>query len=148
MLNCALQTLISTLLKSSTWILTLQGFTFPLWNGTLPCLPLKIWWMLFPRYQELRRAVRQFLALMWWHHHSSVITVLYLSRIQHRYHDNRKRTVHTLIIWCHCQINKPPFIWIKNNSSVSRNNCNLVNPFQVWKTKFLIMDAVSLTSFF
>lgn len=30
---------------------------------------------------------------MWWHHHSSVITVLYLSDIQHRYHDNRKRTV-------------------------------------------------------
>lgn len=34
---------------------------------------------------------------MWWHHHSSVITVLYLSDIQHRYHDNRKRTVQSHI---------------------------------------------------
>lgn len=33
----------------------------------------------------------------WWHHHSSVITVLYLSDIQHRYHDNRKRTVQSQI---------------------------------------------------
>lgn len=41
--------------------------------------------------------ILQVKALMWWHHHSSVITVLYLSRIQHRYHDNRKRTVHGLI---------------------------------------------------
>lgn len=33
----------------------------------------------------------------WWHYHSSVITVLYLSDIQHRYHDNRKRTVQSHI---------------------------------------------------
>lgn len=36
---------------------------------------------------------------MWWHHHSSVITVLYLPDIQHRYHDNRKRTVQSVSTW-------------------------------------------------
>lgn len=134
-LNCALQKLVSTLSKPFMWILPLQGITLSLCNGRLPCFPLKIWWTFFPRYQGLRIAVRQFLALMWWHHHSSVITVLYLSRIQHRYHDNRKRTVHSLIIWCHCQISNPSSIGLQENCSVPRNNCDLVNYLSVWQSK-------------
>ena len=57
----------------------------------------------------------------WWHHHSSVITVLYLSDIQHRYHDNRKRTVqsHTYLnIPLHPRPTPPKLPshrWLQNN---------------------------------
>lgn len=64
---------------------------------------------------------------MWWHHHSSVITVLYLSDIQHRYHDNRKRTVQSHIylnIPLHPRPTPPKLPthrWLQNDLQVHRH---------------------------